>query len=87
MLVCDYIVESIDGDYAHLRWEIKTCCEGASSFWYCRGKQITLWNDAVYDNRLIKLEKIHCSDCKNKQWQRPGGVAPPVGKIKKRNLF
>ena len=38
MLVCDYIVESIDGDYAHLRRtdvpdeELKAGCEGASSF-------------------------------------------------------
>ena len=22
MLICDYIVESIDGDYAHLRWTV-----------------------------------------------------------------
>ena len=50
-----------------------------TSFWYCRGKQITLWNDAVYDNRLIKLEKFTVPIVKNKQWQRPGGVAPPVG--------
>ena len=41
-----------------------------TSFWYCRGKQITLWNDAVYDNRLIKLEKFTVPIVKNKRWQR-----------------
>ena len=42
MLVCDYMVEQIDGDYAHLRRVDETGGKSAAPNGDHRGKQITL---------------------------------------------